>query len=100
MDLDFWAFHAPNFLLAAMIYTVIARYVLSLFFRPDSDLVIWRVFCQITNPVLHAVRVVTPAVVPGPLVMVLAVVWLILLRVALFFTLRAYGLVPGVGGAG
>ncbi len=73
----------PNYLLAAAMYTLMGRYLLSLFFKPDSELVIWRVFCQLSDPILHTVRAITPAMVPSGLVMVLAIVWMILLRLML-----------------
>ena len=92
----FWIFQAPNLLLAAMMYTLIGRFLLSLVFPPTSDKVLWRVFSQVTDPVVRAVAFVTPAVVPDRLVVLFAVVWMMIARVLLFFTLRAYGLVPGV----
>ena len=64
-------------------YTLMGRYLLSLVFKADSQLVIWRVFCQLSDPILHAVRAITPAMVPSGLVMVLAIVWMILLRLFL-----------------
>jgi len=98
-EAGFWLFHLPNILLAAMIYTLIGRYILSLFFPPDSDKVIWKVFCQITDPILGAVRVITPAIVPEPLVNVFAVVWLLLARIAFYLLIRSLGLLPTITGA-
>lgn len=94
----FWVFHLPNLILAALIYTLLGRYILSLFFPPDSDKVIWRVFSQITDPVLNLVRVVTPALVPAPLLNLFAVVWLLLLRFVLFYAVRMLGLLPATSG--
>lgn len=94
----FWVFHLPNLILAALIYTLLGRYILSLFFPPDSDKVIWRVFSQITDPVLNVVRVVTPALVPAPLLNLFAVVWLLLLRFVLFYAVRMLGLLPAASG--
>ena len=82
-QLGFWVFTLPNYLLAAAMYTLMGRYFLSLVFKADSQLVIWRVFCQLSDPILHAVRAITPAMVPSGLVMVLAIVWMILLRLFL-----------------
>lgn len=90
----FWVFHLPNLVLAALIYTLLGRYILSLFFPPDSDKVIWRVFCQITDPILNLVRLVTPALVPPPLLNLFAIVWLFLLRFLLFYIVRTLGLLP------
>lgn len=94
----FWVFHLPNLVLAVLIYTLLGRYILSLFFPPDSDKVIWRVFCQITDPVLGVVRLATPALVPPPLLNLFAIVWLFLLRFALFYIVRMLGLLPAVSG--
>ncbi len=94
----FWIYQAPNLILAALMYTLIGRFLLSLIFEPGSDRVIWRVFAQITDPVVNAVGFVTPTVVPDRVVVLFAVVWILLARVLLFFSLRAYGLVPSVAG--
>lgn len=80
-----------NLILAAAMYTLIGRYLLSLFFAADSRAVIWRVFCQVTDPVLRLVRVVTPQLVQDRLVMLFAIVWLVMLRIGL---LAAYFLAP------
>lgn len=96
--MKFWFFHGPNMALAAALYTLIGRYVLSLFFRTQSELVIWRVFCQVTDPLLNATRVVTPAVVPPGLVMIFAIVWLLILRIIWFLLAALYGFLPNVQG--
>jgi uncharacterized protein YggT (Ycf19 family) len=93
-----WLFHGPNMLLAALLYTLLGRYILGLFFRQNSDLVIWRVFRQVTDPVLHAARAVTPAIVPDAAVMLFAAVWLIALRMAWFLAAAMYGFLPGLAG--
>lgn len=97
-DDGFLTFQVPNLILAAMMYTLIGRFLLSLVFPPESDRVIWRVFAQITQPVVNAVAFVTPQLVPERLIVLFAVVWVFLARVLLFFILRSYGLVPSVGG--
>jgi uncharacterized protein YggT (Ycf19 family) len=95
---SFWLFTIPNFALAAALYTIIGRYVLSLIFKPDSDKVIWRVFSQITDPVLKAVRGITPAMVPNGLVMVFSIFWLLLARIILLVAAIVFGFLPGLGG--
>jgi uncharacterized protein YggT (Ycf19 family) len=97
-SVGFWVFHLPNLMLAALIYTLLGRYILSLFFPPDSDKVIWRVFCQITDPILKLVRLVTPALVPMPLLNLFAIVWLFLARFLLFYIVRMLGLLPAAAG--
>jgi len=93
-NIGFWLFVVPNYVLAAAMYTLMGRYLLSLIFKPDSQLVIWRAFVGMTDPILKAVRLVTPAVVPNGLVMVLAVVWVIMLRIVLFLLLLKLGVTP------
>lgn len=92
----FWIYQLPNLILAAAMYTLLGRFVLSLIFEPDSDKVIWRVFAQLTDPIVGAVAYVTPRAVPERVVVLFGVVWLFLLRVLLFFVLRSYGLIPAV----
>lgn len=93
-----WLYHGPNLLLAAMLYTLVGRFLLSLLFKPDSDKVIWRVFAQVTDPVLRFVRAITPAVVPNGLVMVAAIFWLIILRMLWLLIAAMFGFLPKVGG--
>ncbi|MFM9973971.1 MAG: hypothetical protein ACKVON_05270 [Beijerinckiaceae bacterium] len=97
-DASFWLFTIPNFALAAALYTLLGRYLLSLMFKPDSELVIWRVFCQITDPVLKAVRIVTPGMVPNGMVMLFSVFWLLLARILLLVAAIIFGFVPKLGG--
>ncbi len=87
----YWWFHVPNLLMAAMIYSLIGRYVLELVFQ-GKDPVIVTVFRTITNPVVNAVRYVTPAVIPTGLVVVFAIVWLMALRMFWFLTAVAAGM--------
>lgn len=96
-DVAFWLYNGPNMLLSILLYMLIGRYILSLFFRTQSELVIWRTFCQITDPVLHAVRAITPHVVPHGLVMIFAVFWLLILRVVWLLLAAMFGFLPQVG---
>lgn len=93
-----WLYHGPNLLLAAMLYTLVGRFLLSLLFKPDSDKVIWRVFAQVTDPVLLFVRTITPAVVPNGLVMIATIFWLIILRMLWLLIAAMFGFLPKVGG--
>ncbi len=79
-------------------YTLLGRYILSLFFKADSDKVIWKVFCQITNPHLKLVRRFTPAVVPNGMVMILAVFWTVVIRIFLIILAVSLGLFNKSGG--
>lgn len=95
--MTFWLFHIPNMILAAALYTLIGRYVLSLFFKPESEKVIWRVFLQVTDPILRLVRFFTPAVVPNGFVMVLAIFWMIMLRIFLMLAAIQSGVISKLG---
>ena len=96
-DAKYWLFHGPNLALAAALYTLLGRYILSLVFRRTSDLVIWRVFCQITDPILYSVRAITPLVVPNGLVMVFAIIWILLMRVLWLLAAALMGFLPNAG---
>jgi uncharacterized protein YggT (Ycf19 family) len=95
---SYWLYTIPNFILAAAMYTIMGRYLLSLVFKPDSEMVIWKVFTQITDPILHFVRGLTPLVVPNGLVMVFSIFWIILLRIALLVAAVIFGFAPRFGG--
>jgi hypothetical protein len=91
-----WYFHLPNLMLAAAFYTLIGRAILAMLFRLPADRAMMRVFARGTDPVLRAVAAITPRIVPPGLVMVFALVWLMLLRIALFITAVAFGMRPQV----
>ena len=89
-----WYFHLPNFLLAALMYTMLGRAVLGLIVGPDSTNYIWRFSCRITDPIVHAVAVVTPKAAPAVVVWLLAFVWLFWIRVAFYMSFAAAGAAP------
>lgn len=92
----FWIYQVPNLILAAAMYTLLGRFILSLIFEPHSDKVIWRVFAQITDPIVGAVSAITPRIVPDRVIVLFAVVWVFLARILLFFVLRTFNLIPPV----
>lgn len=96
--LQYWYFHLPNFILAALMYTLIGRLLLSFFVPAGWRNYIWRAFVRITDPVLGVVRFVTPAVLPTVVVIVFSVLWLMLLRLALVAVLGSLGLLPDLSG--
>ena len=91
---QYWYFHIPNYLLAALMYTLLGRFLLGLFVPPDWDNYIWRFFRRVTDPVLAAVAVITPRFVLPGLMPVVAVFWLIVLRLAYWVLLVQLGLAP------
>ena len=87
-----------NFALAMAMYTLLARFILGIFFDAGSTIVIWKVFQQISDPIIALVRFVTPAVVPFGLVLIFGVIWTIGLRLLLLLTYLQYGWIQ-LGGA-
>ncbi len=97
--LEFWWFHIPNLLLAAMIYSLIGRYALELFFaRRNQDAVILTVFRAVTDPVVKLVRFITPAIVADGVVVIFSILWLFALRMAWFLAAVMLGMRVGGGG--
>ena len=94
--LAYWYFHLPNFVLAALMYTLLGRVMLGLFVDADSPNYIWRFFCRITDPVVAAVAVVTPKAAAPVVLWLFGVVWLFWLRVALLYLFLVLGAVPKV----
>ena len=92
-----WYFHLPNFVLAALMYTLLGRVLLGLLLDPDSPNYIWRFFCRITDPFVAAVALVTPKAAAPVIVWLFGVVWLFWLRVALLYLFLALGAVPRAG---
>lgn len=94
----FWLYQVPNLALAALMYTLLGRFILSLVFPSDSEKVIWKTFCQITQPAIVAVKLVTPAVVHDRILILLAFVWVLFVRMILFVGFAAMGLLPKITG--
>lgn len=93
----FWLYHAINFVLAALMYSLLARVLLSFVLAPDSANYIYRFFIRLTDPVVRGFAVVTPRAVPAPLLVLLCVVWLLMVRFSVFLAFAAAGLAPGLG---
>jgi uncharacterized protein YggT (Ycf19 family) len=97
---SYWYFHIPNFILAAIMYTMIGRLLLSFFVADDWDNYIWRAFKRITDPAVRIVRGITPAVLPLQVVLVFAVLWLMAIRVTYLVVLLRLELAPTVQAGG
>lgn len=80
-----WLYLAPNFILAALMYTLLGRALLGLFVPPDSPNYIWRFFCRVTDPVVALVALVTPKAAVPVVIWLMGVVWLFWLRVGLLY---------------
>jgi uncharacterized protein YggT (Ycf19 family) len=95
--LAYWSFQLPNFVLAALMYTLLGRALLGLIVQPDSSNYIWRFFCRITDPVVAVFAPVTPKAVAPVVLWLFCVVWLFWLRVLLVTLFLALGIFPRIG---
>lgn len=95
--LSYWYYHLPNFVLAALMYTLLGRVLLSLFLDADSTNYIWRFFCQITDPVINVIAMAAPRASAPVVLWLFGFVWLFWLRVALHYGLLVAGLAPRLG---
>jgi hypothetical protein len=92
--LTYWYYYVPDYVLAAIMYTVLGRVVLSVFLEPDSNNYIWRFFGRVTDPAIALVAQVTPKAVAPVVIWLFTFVWLFWIRFALRFLYRAAGLLP------
>ncbi len=89
-----WYFHLPNFVLAALMYTILGRALLGLMVQPDSQNYIWRAFCRLTDPVVAVIELMTPKSTAPVVVWLFGFVWLFWLRVGLLYLFLALGAIP------
>ena len=59
-----WYYHLPDLMLAALIWLLVARFVLDLLPGRGSDNLLVRVAVRATDPILRGVGYITPRVVP------------------------------------
>ena len=94
---SFWYFHLPNFILAAVMYTLLGRVLLGMFVDPDSQNYIWKFFCRITDPFVSLIAWVTPKAAAPVVMWLFGVVWLFWIRVFLLYIFLLAGAVPQAG---
>jgi hypothetical protein len=95
--LTYWYYHLPNFILAALMYTLLGRVLLGLVLDVASTNYIWRFFCRITDPVIALVSALTPKAAAPVVVWLFGVVWLFWLRVLLLLAFAWLGMMPRAG---
>jgi hypothetical protein len=91
--LSSWYLQGPSFVLAAFIYLLLARLVLAPLLPMKNP--VMRVLAAVTNVVVKPVAAITPRVVPSPLVVVFAIMWLLSARILLhqaYLARRMFGL--------
>jgi YggT family protein len=92
--LTYWYYHLPDYLLAALMYTVLGRVALSLFLEADAPNYIWRFFCRVTDPAIALVALLTPKATAQIVLWLFTFVWLFWLRFVLLVLFRTTGLIP------
>jgi hypothetical protein len=93
-----WYIQLPNFLLAAVMYTLLGRALLGLIVDPDSKNYIWRFFCHLTDPIVVVFAFVTPKAAPPVVLWLFCFVWMFWIRVAFLISLVFIGATPQTGG--
>ncbi|HVY00117.1 MAG TPA: hypothetical protein VHA55_10055 [Pseudorhodoplanes sp.] len=94
---SFLLFHLPNFILAAVMYTLLGRAVLGLFIDADSSNYIWRFFCRFTDPFVRLIALVTPKATAPVVLWLFGFVWMFWLRVGLLYLFILAGTLPQAG---
>jgi hypothetical protein len=89
-----WYYNVPNYLAAAIMYTLLARFFLQFFVPPSWPNYIWQWFLNITNWAVAATRFVTPSVMSFIWLPLFGALWLFFLRLAFTLTMARYGLAP------
>jgi hypothetical protein len=97
--LSYWYYYLPDYALAVLMYTVLGRAVLGVILDANSQNYIWRFFCNVTDPVVSAVAVVTPKAAAPVILWLFAFVWLFWLRLILLIVYRTSVLLPVPGAA-
>jgi hypothetical protein len=92
----YWYFHLPNFVLAALMYTLLGRVLLGLIMDAHSSNYIWRFFSRVTDPVVAIVALATPKAAAPVVLWLFGFVWLFWLRVAFHYVLLLAGAAPRV----
>ena len=92
----FWAFHLPNFVLAALMYTFLGRSALGLIVDPGSKNYIWRFFCRVTDPVVALLAPLTPRAVAPVIAWLFGFVWMFWFRVLLLHLFLFFGAAPQI----
>lgn len=91
---DFWFYYLPDFLMAALLWTCVGRFLLGFFFTADSENFIWRFFRRLTDPAIGLVEWITPRFVLAAFLPLVTAFWLMILRVVFWILMYNNGLAP------
>lgn len=92
--LRYWYYLIPTYILAALAWTLIGRFVLGFFVAEDSPNYIMRFFRRLTDPVIRLLAPVTPGFLHPLFIPLYAAFWMFALRVAFHIALVLMGAAP------
>jgi uncharacterized protein YggT (Ycf19 family) len=93
---SYWYFHFPNYAFSVLFWTLIGRFMFSIFLPPNSPNYIFRWFRRLTDWLLRPVALITPSIVPVLALAPIAAFWVAMARVVFFVALHAAGLTPRI----
>ena len=86
--LTHWYYDLPNFVMAAVMWSLLGRVLLALIFEADSKNYIWRFLVRITDPVVAVFAYVTPKATAPVVLWLFSFVWIFWLRFVLYLAFR------------
>jgi len=90
----YWYYNVPNYLAAAVMYTLLARFFLQFVVPPQWPNYIWQWFVRMTNWAVAATRFITPSSVSWIWLPLYGAIWLFFLRLAFTVAMTRLGLAP------
>jgi hypothetical protein len=93
---EFWYYYLVYYFVYWLAALLLARFVLSLFVRPDSLNVVWRVLVIVTDPPMRLAAPLTPAAWSGIARPLVTTFWLAVLLLAYWLVLRQFDLAPSL----
>ena len=97
---NYWYFHLGNYTLAALMYTMIGRFMLGMILPHESPNYIWRWFRRLTDPVMVPIVFITPAYIAFKYLPLVAAYWLAIARVGYYLLIYSLGLAPSLNPGG
>lgn len=91
---EFWYYYLVYYFVYWLIALLLSRFVLSLFVRPDSLNLVWRVLLIVTDPPMRLTAPLTPAALSGIARPLVAVFWLAVLVLVYWILLHQFGYAP------
>jgi hypothetical protein len=92
----FWYYYLVYYFVYWLVALLLARFVLSLFVRPDSLNVAWRVLVIVTDPPMRLTAPLMPGALSGIARPLVTTFWLAILVLAYWLLLHQFGLAPAL----